>query len=68
MYYESCLDVNETVEALGAQPMLDLIKKLGGWNITNSGFDVNKWKLQNITQLIQNKYNIGKANIVQIIQ
>lgn len=68
MYYESCLDVNETVEALGAQPMLDLIRKLGGWNITNSGFDVTKWKLQNITQLIQNKYNIGKANIVQIIQ
>lgn len=34
MYYESCLDVNDTVETLGAKPMLDLIQKLGGWNIT----------------------------------
>ncbi|XP_072387563.1 endothelin-converting enzyme homolog isoform X2 [Diabrotica undecimpunctata] len=59
MYYESCLDVNETVEALGAKPMIALIEKLGGWNITNTGFDVNSWTLQNITQIIQNKYNIG---------
>lgn len=35
MYYESCLDVNDTVETLGAKPMLELIQKLGGWNITN---------------------------------
>ncbi|XP_028131382.1 endothelin-converting enzyme homolog isoform X3 [Diabrotica virgifera virgifera] len=59
MYYESCLDVNDTVEALGAKPMITLIEKLGGWNITSTGFDVNSWTLQNITQIIQNKYNIG---------
>jgi len=35
MYYESCLDVNDTVETLGSKPMLELIQKLGGWNITN---------------------------------
>ncbi|KAJ8916510.1 hypothetical protein NQ315_000152 [Exocentrus adspersus] len=59
MYYESCLDVNDTVEALGATPMLALLKKIGGWNITESGFDIKTWTLQNITQIIQNKYNIG---------
>ncbi|XP_056638014.1 endothelin-converting enzyme homolog isoform X2 [Diorhabda sublineata] len=59
MYYESCLDVNETMESLGATPMIELLKKLGGWNITDSGFDINTWTLQNITQIIQNKYNIG---------
>lgn len=59
MYYESCLDVNETMEILGAEPMIELLKKLGGWNITDSGFDINTWTLQNITQIIQNKYNIG---------
>ncbi|KAJ8939317.1 hypothetical protein NQ314_011175 [Rhamnusium bicolor] len=59
MYYESCLDTNDTVETLGAKPMLELLRKLGGWNITESGFDINTWTLQNITQTIQNKYNIG---------
>ncbi|KAJ8982237.1 hypothetical protein NQ317_013539 [Molorchus minor] len=59
MYYESCLDVNDTVEDLGAKPMLDLLRKLGGWNITDSGFNVDTWTLQNITQTVQNKYNIG---------
>lgn len=60
MYYESCLDVNDTVETLGAKPMEDLLKKLGGWNITDSGFNIDSWTLQNITRTIQNKYNIGK--------
>ncbi|CAH1165627.1 unnamed protein product [Phyllotreta striolata] len=59
MYYESCLDVNDTMEARGAQPMLDLLRKIGGWNVTESGFDVDKWSLQNITQIVQNRYNIG---------
>nr|XP_023014776.1 endothelin-converting enzyme homolog isoform X2 [Leptinotarsa decemlineata] len=59
MYYESCLDVNDTVESLGNKPMVALINKLGGWNITDSGFNITTWTLQNITQTIQNKYNIG---------
>ena len=26
MYYKSCLDENKTIEALGAQPLLDILK------------------------------------------
>lgn len=59
MYYESCLDANDTIESLGAKPMLDLIEKLGGWNITKSGFNVSNWTLQNTLQIIQNKFSIG---------
>ncbi|XP_017775297.1 PREDICTED: endothelin-converting enzyme 1 isoform X2 [Nicrophorus vespilloides] len=59
LYYESCLDLNDTVENLGAKPMLELLKNIGGWNITDSGFNVNRWSLQNTLQIIQNQYNIG---------
>lgn len=59
MYYESCLDTNDTVESRGAKPMLDLITKVGGWAITDKNFSVDHWTLQNITQTIQNKYNVG---------
>lgn len=59
MYYESCLDPNDAVETLGAEPMHNLLRKIGGWNISDSGFNINTWTLQNITQTIQNKYSIG---------
>ncbi|XP_063925032.1 endothelin-converting enzyme homolog isoform X2 [Zophobas morio] len=59
LYYESCLDANDTVEELGAKPMLDLLKKLGGWSITDSDFNANNWSFQNTVQMVQNKYNIG---------
>ncbi|KAK4877932.1 hypothetical protein RN001_010438 [Aquatica leii] len=59
LYYESCLDVNETIEALGAKPMINLMNKIGGWNVTNNNFSISSWSLQNVLQLIQNKYNIG---------
>ncbi|XP_066144511.1 endothelin-converting enzyme homolog isoform X2 [Euwallacea fornicatus] len=59
MYYESCLDTNETVDALGAKPMLDLIAKLGGWNVTTEGFNITNWTLQNTLQIVQNRLNVG---------
>lgn len=59
LYYESCLDTNDTIEQLGAKPMLDLLKEIGGWNVTNSNFNIATWKLQTVLQIVQNKYNIG---------
>ncbi|XP_066097097.1 endothelin-converting enzyme 2 isoform X5 [Saccopteryx bilineata] len=34
-FYLSCLQV-ERIEELGAQPLRDLIEKIGGWNVTGS--------------------------------
>ncbi|XP_065172885.1 endothelin-converting enzyme homolog isoform X2 [Atheta coriaria] len=58
LYYESCLDVNETVEALGSQPMLDLLLGLGGWNVTTKDYDITEFDFQMTLQVIQNRYNI----------
>lgn len=59
IYYESCLDVNDTVEELGAKPLIELLRKIGGWNITESGFNLKKWSLQHTLQSVQNTYNVG---------
>lgn len=59
LYYEACIDANDTIEQLGATPMLDLLRQIGGWNITDSGFNITTWSLQKVLQIVQNKYNIG---------
>ena len=61
LYYQSCLDEDETMEKLGAEPMLKLLKQIGGWNVTRdaSGFNVTKWSLQRTIQTLQCKYNMG---------
>ena len=30
-YYQSCLDVNDTMETLGGKPVLELLGQIGGW-------------------------------------
>ncbi|KAH0946776.1 hypothetical protein HN011_012233 [Eciton burchellii] len=57
-YYDSCMDANETIEELGAKPMLELLETIGGWNISGK-FDVNAWSLQNSMHVLQNVYNMG---------
>ncbi|XP_018913127.2 endothelin-converting enzyme homolog isoform X2 [Bemisia tabaci] len=57
-YYLSCMDKNETVETLGATPLLKLIRKIGGWNVSGE-FDVDQWDLQKTLQIVHNKYNMG---------
>ncbi|XP_035742254.1 endothelin-converting enzyme homolog isoform X1 [Vespa mandarinia] len=57
-YYMSCMDANETVEALGAQPLLDLLDTIGGWNISGN-FSIDRWSLQNSMHILQNVYNMG---------
>ncbi|ALC49112.1 Nep3 [Drosophila busckii] len=58
-YYESCLDTDEHMEKLGPKPMNDLLFKLGGWNVTKSGFNVNNWTLGNSLKMLHNKYNFN---------
>ncbi|XP_043280867.1 endothelin-converting enzyme homolog isoform X1 [Venturia canescens] len=58
LYYLSCMDANETIEALGGQPLLDLLDNVGGWNITGK-FNVSRWTLQRSMHVLQNVYNMG---------
>jgi len=55
IYYESCLDKDDHVEKLGAKPMVDLLWKIGGWNVTQSGFNIAKWTLGNALKVLHNK-------------
>lgn len=59
IYYESCLDKNDEIEKLGAKPMVDLLWKIGGWNVTHSGFNIGKWSLANSLRILQNRYNFN---------
>lgn len=59
MYFESCLDTDETMEKLGAKPMLQLLKDIGGWSVTDPNFSVKKWTLQKVLQKLHNTYNMG---------
>ncbi|KAF4525658.1 hypothetical protein B566_EDAN001258 [Ephemera danica] len=58
LYYMSCLDSNETIETLGAKPMLELLHDIGGWNISG-GFNESTWSLQNTLHKLHNRYNMG---------
>ncbi|XP_054713276.1 endothelin-converting enzyme homolog isoform X1 [Uloborus diversus] len=57
-YYTSCLDKNETVDKLGPKPMLDLLNKVGGWNISGD-FNISQWNFQRTLEIIHNEYNRG---------
>ncbi|GFU64449.1 endothelin-converting enzyme homolog [Trichonephila clavipes] len=50
--YHSCLNTTR-IEELGAQPLLDLLKKIGGWNISGD-FNINDWDFQKALDLINN--------------
>ncbi|KAA5621524.1 hypothetical protein F3G63_35770, partial [Pseudomonas aeruginosa] len=36
VYYDACIDTNETIEKLAEKPLIAVIKKLGGWHILPS--------------------------------
>ncbi len=55
LYFESCLDEDEIMENLGSKPMLDLLKDIGGWNVTTKNFNLTKWSLQDILQTLHNR-------------
>lgn len=57
-YYMSCMDVNETIEALGPQPMIDVLDSIGGWNISGN-FSLQNWTLQKSMHILHNVYNVG---------
>lgn len=58
VYYNSCMDANDTMEKLGAKPLTDLIYKVGGWNISGNT-SIENWHFERMLQTLQNEYNIG---------
>lgn len=60
-YYQSCLDVNETMEALGGKPVIDLLTQIGGWPaIEPSNAEAEKrWVFQGALQTAHNVMNMG---------
>lgn len=58
-YYQSCLDVNETMEALGGKPVLDLMNQIGGWPIVDGGSNRTNWRFQSAIQTAHNVMNMG---------
>ncbi|XP_041983759.1 endothelin-converting enzyme homolog isoform X2 [Aricia agestis] len=60
IYYDACIDTNETIEKQGEKPLVSIIKKLGGWHILpNTLISQRKWDLQRLLQDVQNEYNLG---------
>ncbi|XP_068141142.1 neprilysin-3 isoform X1 [Drosophila tropicalis] len=59
IYYESCVDVDEHMEKLGAKPMNDLLVQLGGWNVTKSSYNLTDWNLGKTLKILHNKYNFN---------
>ncbi|XP_072945939.1 endothelin-converting enzyme homolog [Epargyreus clarus] len=60
VYYDACIDTNETIEKLAGKPLITVIKKLGGWHLLpNTLVKQNKWDLQKLLQDVQNTYNLG---------
>ncbi|XP_025407064.1 endothelin-converting enzyme homolog [Sipha flava] len=58
MYFTACMDPNNTIETLGAKPLIDLIKEIGGWNISGT-WNVSSWKLQRTLETVHNRYNMA---------
>ncbi|KZS20196.1 Endothelin-converting enzyme 1 [Daphnia magna] len=60
-YYQSCLDINETMEALGSKPILELLTQIGGWSAIeprNSEAE-KRWVFQEALQTAHNVMNMG---------
>ncbi|KAG8136247.1 putative Endothelin-converting enzyme 2-like protein, partial [Naja naja] len=51
-YYLSCLR-EQKIEELGSQPLIDLIEKIGGWNVTGSW---NQTNFMDILKLVSATY------------
>jgi neprilysin len=58
LYYQSCMDPNNTIELLGAKPLQDVLTDVGGWNISGN-FSIKGWTLQKALHVLQIKYGMN---------
>lgn len=59
MYFTACMDPNNTIETLGAKPLINLIKDIGGWNISGTPWNVSSWTLQRTLETVHNRFNMA---------
>lgn len=57
-YYQSCLDLNETVESLGPKPMVELLGQIGGWPAIDRDGQ-RPWDFQRAIETAHNALNMG---------
>lgn len=50
IFYEACLDDSKKIEKLGAKPLSSLIKKLGGWSVSDKDFDISNFNFQDMME------------------
>ncbi|GFY59604.1 endothelin-converting enzyme homolog, partial [Trichonephila inaurata madagascariensis] len=62
--YRSCMNTTR-IEERGARPLLDLFKKIGGWNISGD-FNINDWDFQKALDLINNN-NLASSFFAWVI-
>ncbi|KAL9971069.1 hypothetical protein ACROYT_G023554 [Oculina patagonica] len=55
-FYDSCMNMT-AINRKGAKPLLDMIKKLGGWNVTQS-WDQSKFDFDKTLQAVQ-RYSVS---------
>jgi len=56
--FDSCMD-EDKIESLGAQPLLDLIKEYGSWNVTDGNWTEEKWNFMETFVKIQKYLSIA---------
>ncbi|CAD5126641.1 DgyrCDS14724 [Dimorphilus gyrociliatus] len=75
IYYQSCLDHSQTIEKLGAEPLLGLIRSLGGWGADNKSSvskenfqdTIEKLTVHNISPLFSLRATKDKKNSSRIL-
>lgn len=56
--FDSCMD-EDKIESLGAQPLLDLIKEYGSWNVTDGNWTEENWNFMETFVKIQKYLSIA---------
>ncbi|XP_048581607.1 endothelin-converting enzyme homolog isoform X2 [Nematostella vectensis] len=57
-YYDACMD-EKLIEKLGQQPLQDLIKMFGSWNVTNKNWTEADWDFMKTFVMIQRDLSIA---------
>jgi len=59
-YYNSCVDLKGSIEELDGKPLINILIHYY-WNVTDfdGGGQLENWTLQDTTERLQHKYNVG---------